>query len=117
MQQAQTSSTALLDLLRDPASRIGGVAAHLEALDAGERIEQCRALDGAAQRRLWDMAADGPPLTLEDLVPASLAEGVTVRFAGRNSLPAFTLFEKHFTRHRGDIVGMNVQTMSPLTGP
>ena len=110
-------SRSLALLLRDPATRIAALAAHLDALSPGVRIAECRALDKAAMRRLWDAAADAPPLTLDDLVPPGADEGVTVRFAGKNSLPTLTHFEKHFARHRGDVVGINVQAMTPLTGP
>jgi hypothetical protein len=40
-----------------------------------------------------------------------------VIFAGKNSLPMFTWFEKRFARQGGRIVGYNHQTMSWFTGP
>jgi hypothetical protein len=43
--------------------------------------------------------------------------GQTVIFAGKNSLPAFTWFEKRFARQGGDLIGYNHQSISWLTGP
>jgi hypothetical protein len=41
-----------------------------------------------------------------------------VRHFGRNSLPAFTHFEKRFFRTaQGHVHGANFQLMAPLTGP
>jgi hypothetical protein len=57
-------------------------------------------------------------------VPPACADLVTVRHFGRNTLPAFTLFEKRFCRPRGvdarkpaELWGFNHQTMSFVTGP
>ena len=48
----------------------------------------------------------------------------TVRHTGRNTLPAFTHFEKRFCRPRGEdrekpgaLYGFNFQALGPLTGP
>ena len=61
---------------------------------------------------------------LADLVPPELADEQTVRHFGKNTLPAFTHFEKRFCRpagedaaHPGALWGFNFQTMSPITGP
>ena len=50
-------------------------------------------------------------------MPSSLGEDRTVIFEGRNSLPAFTSFQKRFARMGDMIVGYNHQTMSFITGP
>ncbi len=119
MDATATSASAAerLAVLIDRRAGAADVAAFLDALDAWERIRQCRELSGKQQARLYELAGAGEPLTLDDLVPPSLGEGKVVAFAGKNSLPAFSLFEKHFVRQGGVIVGINVQTMSFATGP
>ena len=64
------------------------------------------------------------PVELLDLVPASVGDLAQVRHFGRNTLPAFTLFEKRFCRPKGadprkpdSLYGFNFQALSPLTGP
>ena len=76
-----------------------------------------RSLGRSEQRRLY-RAVDGfLPLRLVDLVPPGCADLETVRHFGRNTLPAFTLFEKRFCRPRGadarkpgELWGFNFQT-------
>jgi hypothetical protein len=93
------------------------LAAHLDALDADGRVREIRALSGPLQKRLWEVCANAPAFTVDDLVPPSLGEGKTVIWAGKNSLAAFTRFEKHFARLGGKVIGFNHQTMSWITGP
>ena len=57
-------------------------------------------------------------------MPPASADLDTVRHFGRNTLPAFTLFEKRFCRPRGadtrkpgELWGFNFQTLSFATGP
>jgi hypothetical protein len=114
---AQPIPTTLDALLAAPDVDATRLATHLDALPPDERIHQCQALGKAAQRRLWDAAAAGEPLTIDFFVPAGTPAGTTVRFAGRNSLPMFTLFEKRFARAGDSIIGFNFQTMSFVTGP
>ncbi len=105
----------LADLLDSSEAKLAAIEAHLDALDAGARIAECRALGRKQLTRLWELAA--PSLALDDLVPAAAMEGEKVEFAGKNSLPVFTHFEKHFTRHGGAIVGINVGATAFATGP
>jgi len=92
------------------------LAAHLDALSAEERVRQCRALNKRLLKRLWEVAADAPPFTLEDLIPST--EKGTAQWAGKNSLPLFTHFEKHFARQGADVVGYNVNPGTAwFTGP
>jgi hypothetical protein len=93
------------------------LAAHLDVLDAETRVRQIRALTGAEQKRLWEVCQGAPAFTLEDLVPESTPEGETVIFAGKNSLAAFSVFEKRFARVGNQVIGYNFQSMSWLTGP
>src|SRR5437870_3838662 len=99
--------TVLIGAGADPSA----LAAYLDGLDAEERIREVQSLSGALQKLLYERCEKAPPLTLEDMVPASQASGKTTIFAGRNSMPMFRLFEKRFTRTAGgSIVGYNFQT-------
>lgn len=112
-----TSSTVLTSLLQSESVTLEELAAYLDALDAERRIREIREMPGALQSRVWQLAADAAPFTLEDLVPPELPEGTPTILAGKNSLPMFTWFEKRFARIGGKVVGYNHQTLSWLTGP
>ncbi|HEY7958309.1 MAG: hypothetical protein ACHQ17_06945 [Polyangia bacterium] len=115
---AQTSSSSItLASLIDGGAAQPALAAHLDALDPAARVREVEALSGATQKRLWEACAGAPAFTLDDLVPPSVGEGQTVIYAGKNSLAAFTHFEKRFQRRGGEIVGYNHQPMSFVTGP
>src|SRR5499427_2807982 len=89
----------LSDLLMAERPDRGAIAAHLDALDHAGRMEAIVALGGPkAQGRLWDAAAGTPPVALGDLVPPDAPPLREVIFHGKNSLPAFTLFQKRFCR-------------------
>jgi hypothetical protein len=100
------------------------IAGFLDGLPSPERIVAVRSLGRSEQRRLY-RAVDGfLPLRLADLVPPGSADLETVRHFGRNTLPAFTLFEKRFCRPRGadarkpgELWGFNFQPLSFATGP
>lgn len=110
------SNATFADLLGRPDVTQAQLAAHLDALDAEERVRQCRALGKAQQRRLWQVCADAPAFTIEDLIP-STATG-EVRWAGKNSLPLFTHFEKRFARQAGAVYGYNFNPgIAWFTGP
>ena len=100
------------------------LASFLDGLTSSERILAVRSLGRSEQRRLY-RAVDGfLPLRLVDLVPPSCADLETVRHFGRNTLPAFTHFEKRFCRPSGadpgrpvELYGWNFQPLAWLTGP
>jgi hypothetical protein len=100
------------------------IAALLDGLAHADRVAATRALGRRAQARLY-RAVDGfLPLRLSDMVPPARPDWSEVRHFGRNTLPAFTLFEKRFCRPRGAdpdrpevLYGFNFQSLSPLTGP
>ena len=101
-----------------------GVARFLDGLVHVERVAAVRSLGRAEQRRLYAAVAGALPLHLADLVPPSAPELAAVRHHGRNTLPAFTIFEKRFCRPRGadrqkpgELWGYNHQSTSWLTGP
>jgi hypothetical protein len=100
------------------------IATLLDGLGHAERVAATRALGRTAQARLY-RAVDGfLPLRLADMVPPARPDWSEVRHHGRNTLPAFTHFEKRFCRPRGAdpkrpevLYGFNFQPLSPLTGP
>jgi hypothetical protein len=114
----------LVGRLRDAAIDRVRIAAFLDALTHAERVEATRSLGRGEQRRLYDTVDGFRPVELADLVPPAVPDLAEVRHFGRNTLPAFTLFEKRFCRPRGAdphkpdaLYGFNFQTLSPLTGP
>src|SRR5262249_24960391 len=75
------------------------IAATLDGGGPPERMEAITSLGGPSlQSRLWHAAAGGAPVTQADLVPPDMAPLREVIFHGKNSLPAFTLFQKRFCR-------------------
>lgn len=113
---ADTSQKTLADLLADENVKQPELAAHLDALDSPSRVREIRALGKKAQRRLWQACADAPAFETEELV-AGVAPGQPVIWAGKNSLPLFTIFEKRFAKVDGNVIGYNHQSISWLTGP
>jgi hypothetical protein len=119
-----TVKSELAARLRETPLRLKDLAALLDGLSHEERVAWVHGVGRADQRRLYEAAAGFLPLALADLVPPTRAEGETVRHFGKNTLPAFTWFEKRFCRpagedpqHPGRLYGFNFQTMAWLTGP
>lgn len=111
---------ALLDPERpDPAE----VAHFLDGLSHADRVTATQSLGGTkAQARLYQAAAGAHPVTLADLVPPDAAPLREVIYHGKNSLPAFTLFQKRFCRPPGvrgqdELWGYNHAPLAWLTGP
>lgn len=100
------------------------IRAFLDGLSHEERVAAVRSLGRAAQRSLYEAADGYAEVRLPDLVPPSTADHVAVRHFGKNTLPAFTHFEKRFCRPPGqdasapeELHGFNFQTMAVVTGP
>jgi hypothetical protein len=119
------SATAELKarIARDPANP-QAISDLLDGLAHDERVDAVRSLERNDQRRLYTIVDGFRPVRLEHIVPPSTGDFTTVRHFGKNSLPAFTHFEKRFCRPRGadavkpgEIFGFNFQTLQPLTGP
>ncbi len=93
----------------------------LNKVNCAKRVEMVMALRGALVGRLFDLVADAEPLKLDDIVPPTTPAGASVLFEGRNSLAAFSRFQKRFTRTAdGLIFGYNHQPLplvGALTGP
>jgi hypothetical protein len=127
MQRDLTSGGAPAELRerlrRDPV-KPAEIAAFLDRLSHDERVAAIRACGRAEQRRLYAAVAGHGALRLADLVPPARGDLETVRHFGRNTLPAFTRFEKRFCRPRGEdaaapreLYGWNFQSLEKLTGP
>jgi hypothetical protein len=76
---------------------------------------------GADMARVWEAAKGFRAIDLNDFVPPSTAPLVQVVHEGKNSLPAFTIFQKRFCRPAASaadcLVGYNHQAFSAVTGP
>lgn len=71
------------------------IAACLDELDPAARVAQIREVGGVRrQRALWIAAAANDATSFRDLVPEGTPSGTPVVFHGKNSLPAFSEFEK-----------------------
>lgn len=104
----------------DPAE----IGAFFDGLSHDGRLEATRSLQGATlQRKLWESAANGPAVTTADLVPPDYGALREVIFHGKNSLPAFTVFQKRFCRPSAGVTdedvlwGYNHQQVAWITGP
>lgn len=113
----------LRNLLHSDDTTIAQVAAHFDALQPEQRVEQAFALGRGGQRRLFALAADAPPLSFDHFVPAGVDDRTQVAHRGRNSLPLprkHRLFEKRFCRP-GDgsarLFGYNEAPSGRLIGP
>jgi hypothetical protein len=118
------ASAELAARIRDEKSSPQSIADLLDGLTEAERIAAARSLGPALQRRLYRRVQGFLPLTLADVVPASVPALTAVRHYGRNSLPLFRLFEKRFYRLPDqdpsaptELGGANFQSIQLLTGP
>jgi hypothetical protein len=103
---------------------LAALGEYLEALDPETRVRQIRSLGRAEQARLFEAADGVHPIGLDHLVPADAAPLAEVVHAGRNSLPAFRIFEKRFCRPGRDtgastdeVWGYNDHPAMAMTGP
>jgi hypothetical protein len=88
---------------------------HLETLSSADRTEQCLALSATQQERLWDLAREWP-VARGTLVPPGAGDA-TSTFLGRNSLRAFSRFEKRFFRREASVFGFNKHPLGWMIGP
>jgi hypothetical protein len=110
--------------IADSVTPMSAIAGLLDGLSKTSRPRVVRCLGRAAQRALYAKAEGFAPVALQDLVPPRCADLEEVRHLGRNTLPAFRIFEKRFCRLPGEppespasLAGYNFQTMSFVTGP
>jgi len=116
------AAARLVALVRAEPVDTAAIADLLDHLSPGDRRQAIAALGGPGlQGRLYAALAGGPPVSLADLVPADAPPLREVIYHGKNSLPAFTLFQKRFCRPAGGATdalwGYNHQQLAWLTGP
>ena len=118
----------LRDLLLNPSTPPPEIAALFDRLDTSLSIRTVRGLSGRkVQRALWRAAESNPRVTTDDLVPRDYTPMKPVVFHGKNSLPAFTEFQKICFRPRtgaaasadgGNVLwGYNETSIKGLIGP
>jgi hypothetical protein len=113
----------LADLLVAPSATLGDIAELLGSMSPLARRDALAHTNRAQQRALYQKAASGDDVTLEDFVPTSLGARVEVKHHGRNTLPlpgAFRTFQKVFCRPESDdtrLFGFNEGASRPLIGP
>jgi len=97
----------------------------LDELGHPARVWAAHQWTRADMATLWEACKGFRPITLDDFMPHPVAPLVEVVHHGKNSLPAFTLFQKRFCKPKeappegsaGVLIGLNRQTISFLTGP
>ncbi|MFT6397415.1 MAG: hypothetical protein ACJAYU_002168 [Bradymonadia bacterium] len=111
---------SLKELLLDDATPISAVAEYLDAMSHDDRLAEVRSCNRAQQVAMYNKAAASPAITFEHFVPANVAALTEVIHHGRNTLPAFKLFEKRFCRPAAGgerLFGYNEGTTRGLIGP
>ena len=99
---------------------LDAVAAHLDALSHDDRVREVRNVPGKLQGKLFAAARGHRELDSEHYVPKETPDRTFVRHYGKNSLPAFSHFEKRFARPGPDsplMWGFNHGPMMGLVGP
>jgi hypothetical protein len=110
---------SLASLVRSGA-KIQEISQHLDGLDHARRLEEMYELSASDQKLLYECAADAPPIEAEHFVPADVPDSTQVIHFGKNSQPAFRLFEKRFCRpagRPGQLWGYNEGVTRPFIGP
>ena len=108
----------LIELLRSPSVQLTEVTAHLDSLNHPERVGEAVSLGKKEQIKLWELAEKSRPLTLEYVVPRGAEPLEFFPFEGKNSLPAFTRFQKVFyLDHQRNVCGYNNAWIGWLVGP
>jgi hypothetical protein len=114
---AQSSAASLAHLL-DAHASAREIESYLDSLPAQQRVAEVLRITGRGVGRLYKAVAAGTPPSLEELIPAG--HKGTVIYEGRNSLPAFTRFQKRFIRLQDDrVIGYNHNDplVTRVTGP
>lgn len=115
---------AFLAPLREASVKPLEIARVLDDMTHAERVRAIRAAGRAEQKRLYEAVGGFRALAFTDMVPARVAALTEVRHHGKNTLPAFTHFEKRFCRPPDAdpnapavLWGYNEGSMRWLTGP
>lgn len=108
----------LAEMLNRPDVKLAEVTAHLEGLNHPERVDQVVALNKRQQIKLWEIAENSKPLTMEYVVPRTAKPLEAFPFEGKNSLPAFKRFQKVFyLDSQRNVCGYNNAWIGWLVGP
>ncbi len=108
----------LIDLLNRSDITLPVVTAFLDEQNHPERVEQSRALGNKQQRKLWEIAKNSKPLSFDYFVPKNAKTLDPYPFEGKNSLPAFTKFQKVFYLDKDrNLCGYNNAWIGRLVGP
>lgn len=94
----------------------------LDGVGHDERVRITQAMKKKDQKAMWDLSSGYRPISLDNLVYEGTAPLQQVRHIGKNTLPAFTHFEKRFCRpskqgEREELIGYNWGVTRPLVGP
>ncbi len=108
----------LKELLNRAGVTLAEVTEHLDSLAHPERVIQSRELGKKEQVKLWEISENSKPLDFDYFVPRDAKPLEAFPFDGRNSLPAFTLFQKVFyLDNEGNLCGYNNAWIGWLVGP
>jgi hypothetical protein len=111
-----------LSVLLEPTIDFHRLAEVLDGLGHQARVDTIRGWNKATQAAMFEAAA-GRKITLDNFVPSDAGPLVEVIHHGKNTLPAFTHFQKRFCKPKdADVTGQqlwgyNHQTLSWATGP
>jgi hypothetical protein len=103
-----------------PGCDIARFARLLDELGHTGRVDTLHRLDPVQLAALYEAAKGIKPISLEHFVPGDVPALTEVIHRGKNSLPVFAEFDKHFARPDGEdgvLVGLNHQWTSVFTGP
>lgn len=108
-----------LGVLLEPTLDLPRLAEVLDGLGHEGRLHTVRGWGKRTQARLFEALKGFRPATAEAFVPAGVPEGTPVVHWGKNTLPAFSDFQKRFVKLPGvaDLVGYNEGATRPLVGP
>jgi hypothetical protein len=99
-----------LDVLFDDKVNIERISEVLDGLGHPGRLDTIRGWHHHQQEQLYEAAKGFKPVTLEHFVPSDTPPMVEVIHWGKNSLPAFTHFQKRFCKPKdkdGELWGYN----------
>lgn len=102
----------------DQKCRFDELVDYLDNLDQERRIHESTNLSAKQQQLLWDAAEGSERLSMDYFVPESCEPLEPVIHWGKNSLPAFTKFQKVMCRTStpGEFSGYNVYALKSLIG-
>ncbi|MDJ0866141.1 MAG: hypothetical protein QNK03_08540 [Myxococcota bacterium] len=114
----------LVARIRDLSCTPAELAACLDGWSHEERVRAVRSVGRADQRILYDKVRGFRELSMTDMVPAAKGALEPVHHYGKNTLPAFSHFEKRFCRPPDadaekpeQLWGYNETRVRPLVGP